>query len=77
MLTKQLLSQDGGRYFCHKRVPAGDRYVERELLDVPRIGRAGSHSIEHRTPNRQIMGERSEDDYIYIYPSDDVTPIEP
>ena len=57
-----------------KRVPAGDRYVERELLDVPKIGRAGSHSIEHRTPNRQIMGERSEDDYIYIYPSDDDNP---
>ena len=58
-----------------KRVPAGDRCVERELLDVPRISRTGSHSIEHRIPNRQIMGERLEDDYIYIHPSDDDNPI--
>ena len=41
---------------------------------MPRIGRAGSHSIEHRILNRQIMGERLEDDYIYIYPSDGDSP---
>ena len=57
-----------------RRVSVGDRYDERELLDVPMIGRVGSHSIEHRIPNQQIMRERLEDNYVYIHSSDDDTP---